>query len=897
MPPSVSLDPGTRIGPYEIVSAIGAGGMGEVFRARDTKLNRIVAIKAMHDTGLDDPERVKRFEREAQLLASLNHPNIAAIHGLEEAGDATYLVLEFIDGRPLSDVLREGPLPADEALRLAKGIADALAAAHERGIIHRDLKPGNVMITADGQPKVLDFGLGKAIEGDGSSQRDASPSNSPTMTLAATQAGIILGTAGYMSPEQARGRAADKRSDVWAFGCLLFEMFAGRRAFEGEDVTDTLAAIVRGEPDWSVLPATTPPALRALIERCLVKDRSERLPDMSVVRFILSEPASIGTGAHAAAAPDMPSRRSIGPPAALALVTAAVVITATLAILWQRGNGATTGDVSRLTIVLPEGDMIPDLTLAPLAIAPDGRTIAYSGLRDGRLQLFVRDLAETEPRSLAGTDGATSPFFKPDGQWIGFFAQGKLKKIAVTGTGLQELADAPFSRGGTWSADDTIYFAPANISGLRRVSASGGPVVDVTSLDRDRGEISHRWPSITSDGQSLLFSAWSGPGPDEHWIERLSLGDGTRDVLARNVEGPSSVVGGFLITGGRHDSPQALPWNGSTADLDGIAPIDLPFSSYGFLEGTSVYSVSRNGTFAYVNSVQHTARVVWIDRAGRTEPLRMPEGDYVAAALSPDGRRAALHLNSGVQEIWLYDFDTETLTPFVTTGGSSQAPLWSADSKYIFYRGTRSGFRNLFRKAVDGSGAEEQLTTKPDVVQTPHAVTDDGRWLIYAEAGPEANGESDLWRLRLDGETEATRLVATPAAESFARVSPDGRWLAYVSNLSGRNEVWVQPFEGDGPRRQISREGALAPLWSHDGRELIFISADGLMSVPVSAEGFGTPRLIAAGRFVLSQNGNTNYDIARDGRVLQIVPTEEAKPVTRIEIILNGLELLRQPSR
>ncbi|HSG01878.1 MAG TPA: protein kinase, partial [Vicinamibacterales bacterium] len=733
------------------------------------------------------------------------------------------------------------------------------------------------------------------IEGDGTSTGDPSPANSPTMTLAATQAGVILGTAGYMSPEQARGRAADKRSDVWAFGCLLFEMLAGKRAFEGEDVTDTLAAIVRGEPNWSVLPPTTPPALRALIERCLLKDRSERLPDMSVVRFILSEPASMGAGAHPAATTVASSRRSVGLPAALALVLAAIVITAALAAFWRGSGRVTTSDVSRLTIALPEGDVVSDLRLAPVAIAPDGRTVAYSGYRNGMVQLFVRDLAEPEPRALAGTDGAISPFFKPDGQWIGFFAQGKLKKIAVTGTGLQELADAPFSRGGTWSADDTIYFAPMNISGLRKVSASGGPAVDVTSLDRDRGEISHRWPSITADGQSLLFSVWSGPGADEHWIERLSLGDGTRDVLARNVEGPASVVGGFLITGGRRDSPQALPWHGSAADLDGIAPIDLPFSSYGFLEGTSAYSVSKNGTFAYVHSVRQLARVIWIDRSGRTEPLRMPEGDYVAAALSPDGRRAALHLNSGVQEIWLYDFDTETLTPFVTTGGSSQAPLWSADGKHIFYRATRSGFRNLFRKAVDGSDAEERLMTKPDVVQTPLTVTDDGRWLIYGEAGPEANGESDLWRLSLDGDAEPTRIVSTPAAEGSGRVSPDGRWLAYVSDLSGRPEVWVQPFEGDGPRRQVSREGAATPLWSHDGRELLFISTDGIMSVPVTADSFGTPRLRAAGRFVPSQNMNTNYDIARDGRILHIVPTEEDKPVTRVEIILNGLELLRAP--
>jgi serine/threonine-protein kinase len=509
--------------------------------------------------------------------------------------------------------------------------------------------------------------------------------------------------------------------------------------------------------------------------------------------------------------------------------------------------------------------------------------------------LFVRDFADTEPRALAGTDGATGPFFKPDGRWIGFFADGKLKKVTVAGTGLQELADAPFSMGGTWSADDTIYFAPRNITGLWKVPASGGPAVELSTLDREQGEISHRWPFVLPDGRSLLFSVWSGPGSDEHWIERLTLGDGARKVLVRNVDGPPLAVGGFLINGGRLDNPQALPWQSSQDDLTGVEPTDLPFTAQPGGEGATAYSVSGEGTFAYIEGTRQAGRVVWIDLSGGTDPLPLPERAYAAVAISPDGRQAALHIGSGTQEIWLYDFITQTLAPLVTTGGSSQAPLWSADGRYVIYRGTRSGFRNLFRQAVDGSQAEERLTTKVEVVQTPMSVSPDGRWLIYGETGTDANGGADLWKLSLDGDPAPTRLVATSASENFGRVSPNGRWLAYVSDVSGRPEVWVQPFEEGGSRRQVSREGGVAPLWSRDGRDLLFTALDGIMSVPVSEETFGAPRLRVAGRYVPSQNSNTNYDIAPDGRILHIVPTHPARAVTRIEIILNGLELLQRP--
>jgi serine/threonine-protein kinase len=888
------LSPGTRLGVYEIIAPLGAGGMGQVYRARDTRLNRAVAIKAMHEATLYDPDRVARFQREAQLLASLNHPNIAAIHGLEDVGGATYIVLEYVDGQPLSNLIKDGPLAVDEALRLARKIAGAIAAAHERGIIHRDLKPGNVMVATDGQPKVLDFGLGKAIEGDGSRGDPSLPADSPTMTLAATQAGIILGTAGYMSPEQAKGRVADKRSDVWAFGCLLFEMLSGRRAFEGEDVTDTLAAIVRGEPDWTALPAATPPAVRALIERCLVKNRAERLPDMSVVRFVLDEPSTM-----AGSAAEVPATASAGSTlrrrTAFALVAAATVITAAAAVLWPRGASTTSAGLARLTIVVPDGDQINVAFGNPVAIAPDGSAVAYSAIRNGKVQIFVRELADSEPRALPGTDGGRLPFFKPDGRWLGFFAQGKLKKITAAGNALQALADASNPMGGTWSHDDTIYFAPSNIAGLSKVSASGGALSQVTTLDRGAGEVSHRWPSVLPDNRTLLFSVWTGPGPDEHHIERLDLAGSTRQIVVRNMEGPTSVVGGFLITGGRLDSPLAVPWR-PESDLTDVEPIALPFESQPGGEGTSMHAVSADGTFAYVPAVRGTAKLVWIDRAGGVAPLPLPERRYVAALISPDGLRAAVQISGGTEEIWLFDLSSYTLTPFVTTGGSSQSPVWSADSRHIYYRGTRSGFRNIFRKAVDGSGAEERLTTKPDVSQTPFSVTSDGKWLLYGEGGPSTRGGNDLWKFALvGGVSDPAPFLATEDSESFARVSPDNRWVAYVSDAGGLSAVWVRPFEGGAARRLSGDTIALAPVWSRDGRDLYFVAADGLRSVSVSGDTFGAPRTIAPGRFVTSQNSNSNYDSAKDGRLLHMQPAQELKVPTRIEIILNGLALLRRP--
>ena len=903
----MSLAPGTRIGPYEVTAQLGAGGMGEVYRAKDTRLNRTVAIKALQSAGAADPDRISRFEREAQLLASLNHPNIGGIHGLEQSSHsgqaAAYLVLEFIDGRPLDSVIREGgAMAAPDALAIARQIADAIAAAHEKGIIHRDLKPANVMVTAEGQVKVLDFGLGKTI-GDESGAA-SNTSNSPTMTIGGTQAGLILGTAGYMSPEQAKGRMADRRSDVWSFGCVLFEMLAGSRAFEGEDVTDTIAAIVRGEPNWSALPPSTPPALRTVIERCLVKDRTQRLADMAVVRYALGETVSsqvlgsLGTqvpGSGPQVLGFSGARVRVLWPLLAAVAVLSIAATAGMMRYWSGAPPtATTGPLARFTVVLPEGDRLAYTNLAPLAIAPNGTVLAYSGERAGKIQLFLYDVSSGETRALEGTEGGRSPFFSTDGRWIGFFANGKLKKITVGGTTLREIADAPDARGGSWGVDDNIYFAPTNASGLLKVPAAGGAATQLTTLD-PASEISHRNPHVLPDGKALLFMVWTGPGSDEHRIEYLSIADGRRQLVVRNADGPIGVTGGRIIYAGRQDSLLSAPWNPARPSLEGVEPQVLPFRAQLDNEGAAAFAGSDDGTFVHLLGADNRrlARVVWIDRAGKAEPLPLPERDYVSASISPDGTRAAIHNRGRTEEIWIFDFQTKSFTPLATTGGSSQAPVWTTDSKSIVYRGTRKGFRNLFIRAADGSGEEQRLTTQAGGIQTPVCMTPDGKFVVFVESGPHAKaGASDLLKVALEGAHEITPVVATDASETAGQVSPDGRWIAFDLPVNGLFEIWVKPFDSSatsGAMRQISRNGGTGLRWSRDGRELFYTVSNGMMAVNVKGDSFSQPHLLFEGRYRLAANANTNYDVAKDGRFLHVQPVQPSMVLDRIEVVLNGI--------
>jgi Tol biopolymer transport system component len=866
--------------------------MGEVFRARDTRLNRDVAIKVLPPLFADDPDRLARFGREAQTLAALNHPNIAQIHGLEEShgpgSGVRALVMELVEGEDLSAIIARGPVPLADALPIARQIADALEAAHELGIIHRDLKPANVKVRPDGTVKVLDFGLAKALDPADSSSA-ANALHSPTMTQRATAIGTIIGTAAYMAPEQARGKAVDRRADIWAFGVVLYEMLTGARGFPGDDLSEVLATVLKTDPNWHALPAETPPAVRRLLRRCLEKDPRKRLSSIADARLELEESDPV-----ASASTSIGKGGGIRPLSVVGIVAAAMAATAAAMLLagsWRTGaGGSTPGAVTspiRLTISLPPGDEVTDTNYLPLAISPDGSGIVYVGLRDGIRHLFLRKLSEIDSALLPNTDGGRMPFFSPDGQWIGFFTNTQLKKLAVSSGAVQNvLSISTEPRGGVWAPDGAIYYAPHNFAPLWRVAASGGTPVEATRLDVARGEVSHRWPQLLADG-SLLFSAWTGPGPDEHAIVNHNPATGGPRMLTTTGDTPRFVATGHLVYA-RLDALFAVPWRDLTQGLDDAAPIPLPELPRIENEGAADYVISPNGTLAYVagGPARYAQRVVWVDRAGRVEPLPLPEKDYEAVALSPDGQRAVLQIREGAIGLWLYDFARQTLTPFATASGSSQAAAWTPDGRRIVYRGTRQGTRNLYWKPTDGSGDEERLTTKPGVVHTPTSVSPDGRWVAFAEGGGSVQGTT--WVMSLTGDRTPRVFVKGGVAAEF---SPDGQWIAYQSAESGNLEVYLAPFPGPGPRIPVSAGGGESPSWSRDGSELFYTRADRLMSVSITRGptlSVSAPRMLFEGRFRGSLNTVTPFDISLDGR--RFIRVQQAQPdraVTRIEVVLN----------
>ena len=909
---SKELEVKTTMSHYRIVSKIGAGGMGEVYRAQDVRLDRDVAIKILPVGIGSDGDRLKRFEQEAKATSALNHPNILTVYDIGEHEGSPYIVSELLEGEELRQLLDSGPIPVRKTIDYAHQIVSGLSAAHEKGIIHRDLKPENLFITKDDRVKILDFGLAKLR----ASTLEASSSEDATRR-AITNPGVVMGTVGYMSPEQVRGQLTDYRSDIFSFGAILHEMISGRRAFRRDTMAETMSAILKEEPDD--LTATNPnisPSLERIVRRCLEKKPERRFQSTSDLGFALealSSGSSSGTTntqtiSALSSAPSLWKegvlRNRFWMMALIVGALALAVIAATYGVTtWLQGNSATNATVTHVSVSLADGDELDANGTWPVALSEDGTRIAFCALRDGKPLLFVRSMSEVAPRVLEGTEGGASPFFSPDGQWIGFFASGKLRKIAVGGAAMQDLADAPFQRGGSWGTDGYIYYAPTNISGIWRVPEGGGTATEVTKKDYAQGEISHRWPHVVAGTNALLFARWTGPGNDEHDVCVQQIGATEHHLLVKGGDAPryASKLGMLLYN--RLGELFAVAWRPPNPNLGGAVPLSMPErTTDSSNEGSGNYAVSSNGTLVYVGGgrSRNSARLVWVDRSSKVESLPIPERDYENAIISPDGKRAIVQIREGTTNLWVYDFERNSLTPLGNSPGSSQSPVWSSDGARIIYRGTRQGFRNVWWRPADGSGVEERLTTKQDTSHSPTSVSPDGRWLLYNENGAQSGGVG-IWLIALDGDRTPRQLFPASAGESDGQFSPDGKWVAYQASVSSRQEIYVSPFPGPGPKHQVSTDGGQEPLWSHDGHELFYQNAGRLMSVTVTpgAEwSSSTPHLVNEGRFIRSINGNTPWSVSQDGtRFLRIQLVEQDRAITRIDLVLNWFSEVEQVSR
>jgi len=874
----VTLTLGTRLGPYEIQSPLGAGGMGEVYRATDTNLGRDVAIKVLPDAFAQDAERIARFEREAKTLASLNHPNIAIIHGLEKSQGTYALVMELVEGEDLSQRISRGPIPLDEALPIAKQIAEALEAAHEQGIIHRDLKPANIKVRPDGTVKVLDFGLAKLAEAVASGARVPDLTMSPTITSPAmmTGVGVLLGTAAYMSPEQAKGRPADKRSDIWGFGCVFYELLTGKRAFEGEDISDTLANILKTEPAWNALPVITPPTIRTLLQGCLEKDRRDRFGDISTPRFLMSERAA---GLSGSGFP-----LTVPPPAVpvwqrlLAIALTAVV--AGLAVggsVWLLTRSVPPR-VSRLTISQTGSAALTiDGGASNVAITPDGSRIVYVGNRGS--ELFVRPLDALEPVSLF-KGNPRGPFISPDGEWVGFFdATTILKRVAITGGPAVSIANLDGnSRGATWLPGDTIVFATAAATtGLQQVAADGGAVTVLTRPDRERGNADHLWPELLPDGQAVLFTILPISGRvEEAQIAVLDLKTRIQKVVMRVGSNGHYVTSGHLLYAAGN-ALRAVGFDPAKVEARGTSVPVVPDVSMTTVpaQGGAAAAVSSDGTLVYLRGVDEfrfsPRTLAWVDRQGRETTLGAPVRIYSHPRLSPDGGRLAMWANDQDSDIWIWGLTPRTLTRLTFTVNIDNFPVWTPDGQRLIFASERDGQRNLFTQAADGTGAAERLTRSPDF-QISTDVTPDGSQVIFTESMP--GSREDVMQVELSGTHKVIPLVQSAFTETNGIVSPDGRWLAYEANNSGQFEIHVRPYPSvNSGHWQVSTGGGTQPRWSRNGQELFYVSPAGaVMRVGIERGPSWvttTPSLILPNGSV--QNGSPGfggwtYDISPDGQ-------------------------------
>ena len=869
----MALTTGIRIGPYEVVALLGAGGMGEVYRATDTNLKRSVAIKVMPAEVIADAERLARFEREAQVLATLNHPHIAQIYGLERASGITALVMELVDGPTLAERIGQGPLPLDEALPIARQIAEALEAAHERGIVHRDLKPANIKVRDDGAVKVLDFGLAKLNEPNVSNASTRSFSLSPTITSPAlmTGVGVLLGTAAYMSPEQARGKAVDKRADIWAFGCVVYEMLTGTQPFHGSDLTETLASIVKDQPDLSKVPAP----VRRLLTRCLEKDPSRRLRDLGDAWDLLEDRAQPPAVAVAPVRTRWPLALGVGVAAAAVAFGAAWTIASRPA--------AAPSDVQRFTVALPENAG----NLHSLAISPDGRYLAIAVDVTGTRGLWLRRLDSFQAQPVPASDGAMFPFWSPDSRFVAFFANGKLKQAAVGGGPPVVICDAPDGRGGSWNRDGVIIFAPAPGLAIQQVASTGGVPVDVTKAP---GTL--RFPTFLPDGRHFLYLKTQAPG-DQSGIRLASL-DGNEDVRLLPDQSNVSFAAGRLVFV-RSSTLIAQPIDPGTGHLAGDAvPIadGVPFAN---VTNYAPVTISASGVLVYGGPGQGSlviAQLTWFDRQGQRLGTVGVPGRVLDPALSPNGRMVVFgRLSTSGAGLWLRALDREVEQQFATDSSVPNVePIWSPHGDRIAFR---IGF-DLAEKRADGSGVAQPMV-EGSQSKAPTDWSRDGQYVVFTSQ--DARTLLDVWFLPLNSSgRKPVPFLQSAANEHWARLSPDSRWIAYASDESGRDEVYVRPFPSGDGQWQISSAGGTEPRWRGDGKELFFIAADGSMiAATVASETTGTRLVFLPGAsqplFDTRSRPITafswRYDVTPDGKRFLVASPIDSSATPPLNVVVN----------
>jgi eukaryotic-like serine/threonine-protein kinase len=888
------LSAGTKLGPYSVLSQIGAGGMGDVYRAKDTRLNRDVALKVIPEVFAADSDRMARFEREAKLLASLNHPHIATIYGLEESSSTKALVMELVEGPTLADRIAAGPIPLDEALPIAKQIAEALEYAHDKGVIHRDLKPANIKVTADGTVKVLDFGLAKALTDEPTA---SNMSNSPTLSMAATMQGVILGTAAYMSPEQARGKTVDRRADIWAFGVVLFEMLTGNPVFAGEDVSETLAFVMTKEPAFDALPAKMPLAIRTLLRRCLAKDVRQRLQHIGEARIALEHLGEAPIKSDAA----LQRKRPV-----VWMAMSATFFLATIALVFMRfydSRSASEPATVRFAIPPPEKTTFETggtpggiAAYTGGSISPNGSQLAFTARDEsGKVMLWIRALDSLAAQLLPGTEGAGLPFWSPDSRSVAFFAQGKLKKIDVQGGTPQVICDAPNGRPGSWNRDGVILFSPNNAGPISRVSSAGGAAVAVTKLMPQQTR--HGFASFLPDGRHFLYFAPEGQENSGIFIGSLDSLDGQR-LLTADSQAIYAPPGYVLFV--RQGTLFAQGFDSQKFQLKG-EPIRIA-EQITFEGPGAAFSVSENGVLAFRSGTgQQNLHLTWVDRNGKLIETVGPAGAWQGPDLSPDGKQIVLHRHdSGGGDVWLIE----------TTGGKASrltfdasqensSPIWSPDGSRIVFGSRRNGKWGLYQKLSNGTGSEE-LLVESDQVVSPMSWSADDKYILYMLQDPKTG--YDGWALPLTGDRKPFPILNTVFAEAHPQISPDGKWVAYGSDETGRREIYVQSFPPGAGKWQISSSGGNYARWRRNGKELFFMEATTggkMFFAGIDSTGgtlkFSAPRPLFDSGYVNQSFGHTGnwnvYAVSTDGQRFLIPRPESnltgASTNTPITVVLN----------